>query len=182
MTLSESHQVVLTTHSPLSVNRTNLNENIIVNDGKATQVKKIKEIREVLGIHISDNLTNAEHVLVVEGEDDKIVLDKLLPNMSTTIKHAIQNGTLIIDYIGGAGNLSYKLSLYRDLQWTYHVLLDNDDAGRHAGEDAERQGLLEIRNVTYTVCNGIPNAEMEDCYSKDIYKDAIVNALEAFLN
>lgn len=173
MTLSESHQVVLTTHSPLFVNRTNLNENIIVNNGKATPVKKIKEIRDVLGTHVSDNLTNAEHVLVVEGEDDKIALDKLLPNMSATIKHAIQNGTLIIDYIGGSGNLPYKLSLYRDLQCTYHVLLDNDDAGRRAGEDAERQGLLEIRNVTYTVCNGSPNAEMEDCYSKDVYKDTI---------
>lgn len=173
MTLSESHQVVLTTHSPLFVNRTNINENIIVNNGKATPVKKIKEIRDVLGTHVSDNLTNAEHVLVVEGEDDKIALDKLLPNMSATIKHAIQNGTLIIDYIGGSGNLPYKLSLYRDLQCTYHVLLDNDDAGRRAGEDAERQGLLEIRNVTYTVCNGLPNAEMEDCYSKDVYKDTI---------
>lgn len=48
MTLSESHQVVLTTHSSLFVNRTNLKENIIVNNGKATPVKKIKEIREVL--------------------------------------------------------------------------------------------------------------------------------------
>lgn len=173
MTLSESHQVVLTTHSPLFVNRTNLKENIIVNNGKATPVKKIKEIREVLGIHVSDNLTNAEHVLVVEGEDDKIVLDKLLPNMSQIIKYAIQNGTLIIDYLGGAGNLPYKLSLYRDLQCTYHVLLDNDDAGRRSGEEAERQGLLEMRDITYTICNGAPNAEIEDCYNKDAYKDTI---------
>ncbi len=174
MALSESHQVVLTTHSPLFVNRTNLKENIIVNDGKATPVKKIKEIREVLGIHVSDNLTNAEHVLVVEGEDDKIALDKLLPNMSLRIKHAIQNGTLIIDYLGGSGNLPYKLSLYRDLQCTYHVLLDNDDAGRRAGSDAERQGLLEIKDVTYTVCNGFSNAEIEDCYNKDIYKNTLL--------
>ena len=123
MTLAESHQVVLTTHSPLFVNRTNLNENIIVNEGKATSVKRIKEIRDVLGVQVSDNLTNAEHVLIVEGEDDKIVLDKLLPNMSTSIKRAIQNGTLIIDYIGGAGNLPYKLSMYRNLQCTYHVVL-----------------------------------------------------------
>ena len=92
MSLSQTHQIVLTTHSPLFVNRTNLKENIIVNDGKATPVKKIKEIRDVLGIHISDNLTNAEHALIVEGEDDKIALEKLLPSMSTKIKRAIQNG------------------------------------------------------------------------------------------
>lgn len=182
MSLFQTHQIVLTTHSPLFVNRTNLKENIIVNDGKATPVKKIKEIRDVLGIHISDNLTNAEHVLIVEGEDDKIALEKLLPSMSTKIKRAIQNGTFIIDYIGGAGNLPYKLSFYRNLQCKYHVLLDNDDAGRHAGSEAERQGLLDVRNVTYAICNGSPNAEIEDCYNKAVYENAILNEFGVNIN
>ena len=182
MSLSQTHQIVLTTHSPLFVNRTNLKENIIVNDGKATPVKKIKEIRDVLGIHISDNLTNAEHALIVEGEDDKIALEKLLPSMSTKIKRAIQNGTFIIYYIGGAGNLPYKLSFYRNLQCKYHVLLDNDDAGRHAGSEAERQGLLDVRNVTYAICNGSPNAEIEDCYNKAVYENAILNEFGVNIN
>ena len=182
MSLSQTHQIVLTTHSPLFVNRTNLKENIIVNDGKATPVKKIKEIRDVLGIHISDNLTNAEHALIVEGEDDKIALEKLLPSMSTKIKRAIQNGTFIIDYRGGAGNLPYKLSFYRNLQCKYHVLLDNDDAGRHAGSEAERQGLLDVRNVTYAICNGSPNAEIEDCYNKAVYENAILNEFGVNIN
>lgn len=182
MSLSQTHQIVLTTHSPLFVNRTNLKENIIVNDGKATPVKKIKEIRDVLGIHISDNLTNAEHALIVEGEDDKIALEKLLPSMSTKIKRAIQNGTFIIDYIGGAGNLPYKLSFYRNLQCKYHVLLYNDDAGRHAGSEAERQGLLDVRNVTYAICNGSPNAEIEDCYNKAVYENAILNEFGVNIN
>ena len=182
MSLTQTHQIVLTTHSPLFVNRPNLKENIIVNDGKATPVKKIKEIRDVLGIHISDNLTNAEHALIVEGEDDKIALEKLLPSMSTKIKRAIQNGTFIIDYIGGAGNLPYKLSFYRNLQCKYHVLLDNDDAGRHAGSEAERQGLLDVRNVTYAICNGSPNAEIEDCYNKAVYENAILNEFGVNIN
>lgn len=175
MALSETHQIVLTTHSPLFVNRENLNENIIIDNGKASPVRRIKEIRDVLGTQVSDNLINAENILVVEGEDDKVVLEKLLPNMSEKIKSAIQNGTLVIDYIGGAGNLSYKLSFYRGLQCKYHVLLDNDDAGRRAGESAEHQGLLTVRNVTYTVCNGSPNAEMEDCYAKASYAAAILD-------
>ena len=135
-----------------------------------------------MGIHISDNLTNAEHVLIVEGEDDKIALEKLLPSMSTKIKRAIQNGTFIIDYIGGAGNLPYKLSFYRNLQCKYHVLLDNDDAGRHAGSEAERQGLLDVRNVTYAICNGSPNAEIEDCYNKAVYENAILNEFGVNIN
>lgn len=180
--LSVNHQVVLTTHSPLFVNRANLKENIIVDSGKATPVKKIKEIRDVLGTKVSDNLINAENVLVVEGEDDKIVLGKLLPQMSESIKKAIQNGTLIIDDMGGAGNLPYKLSFYRNLQCKYHALLDNDDAGRRAGQDAETQGLLNTRNTTYTICNGSPNAEFEDCLEKSAYAEAVLSEFGVNLN
>ena len=136
-------------------------------------VKKVKEIRDVLGIKVSDNLVNAENILIVEGEDDKIALERILPSMSEKARKALQNGTLLIDYIGGAGNLPYKLSFYRNLQCKYHVLLDNDDAGRQAGAEAEEQGLLEMRNTTYTVCNGSPNAEIEDCYEKEVYAGII---------
>lgn len=181
-TLSINHQIVLTTHSPLFVNRSNLKENIIVDSGKATPVKKIKEIRDVLGTKVSDNLINAENVLVVEGEDDKIVLEKLLPRMSESIKKSIQNGTLIIDDMGGAGNLPYKLSFYRNLQCKYHAFLDNDDAGRRAGQDAETQGLLNIRNTTYTMCNGSPNAEFEDCLEKTAYAEAVLSEFGVELN
>lgn len=180
--LSANHQVVLTTHSPLFVNRSNLKENVIVDSGKATPVKKIKEIRDVLGTKVSDNLINAEIVLVVEGEDDKIVLEKILPQMSESIKKAIQNGTLIIDDMGGAGNLPYKLSFYRNLQCKYHALLDNDDAGRRAGQDAEIQGLLNTRNTTYTMCNGSPNAEFEDCLEKETYTEAVFSEFGVDLN
>lgn len=180
--LSVNHQVVLTTHSPLFVNRSNLKENIIVDSGKALPVKKIKEIRDILGTKVSDNLVNAENVLVVEGEDDKIILEKILPQMSESIKKAIQNGTLIIDDMGGAGNLPYKLSFYRNLQCKYHVLLDNDDAGRKAGRDAETQGLLNTCNTTYTICNGSPNAEFEDCLEKTAYTEAIASEFGVNLN
>lgn len=180
--LSVNHQVVLTTHSPLFVNRSNLKENIIVDSGKATPVKKIKEIRDILGTKVSDNLVNAENVLIVEGEDDRIVLEKILPQMSESIKKAIQNGTLIIDDMGGAGNLPYKLSFYRNLQCKYHVLLDNDDAGRRSGQEAEIQGLLNTRNTTYTICNGSPNAEFEDCLEKTAYAGAILSEFGVDLN
>lgn len=172
--LSENYQVILTTHSPLFVNRTKLQENIIVDGGKATPVKRIRDIREVLGTIVSDNLINAEYILVVEGEEDKIVLEKLLPNMNEKIKRAMHNGTFIIDYVGGAGNLPYKLSLHRSIQCKYHILLDDDDAGRLSGEQAENQGFAGIRNITYTKCNGSPNSELEDCLAATAYKQAIL--------
>lgn len=180
--LSTSHQVILTTHSPLFINRTTLNENIIVASGKATPAKRIAEIRNVLGTQVSDNLINAEFVLLVEGEDDKIVLEKLLSNMSITIRKALSSGRLIVDYMCGAGNLTYKLSFYQSIQCKYHVLLDNDDAGRLASEKSQREGFLTTANTTLTICNGAPNAELEDCFEKDAYSAVVLDKFGVNLN
>lgn len=182
MHLSETHQVVLTTHSPLFVNRARLCENIIVDGGKATPVKRIKEIRDVLGTQVADNLINAETVLVVEGETDKIALEKLLPNMSETIKAATQNGTFIIDHIGGSGKLSYHLGLYRGMQCKCHVFLDNDSAGQTAFKQAETNNLLDLKETTFAVCIGSSESEIEDCYSKEVYEHAIFEKYGVSLN
>lgn len=90
--------------------------------------------------------------------------------------------TLAMDIMSGTGNLPYKLSFYRNLQCKYHVLLDNDDAGRRAGQDAETQGLLNTRNTTYTMCNGSPNAEFEDCLEKATYVEAVLSEFGVDLN
>jgi hypothetical protein len=157
----------------LFVNRSDISENIIIDAGYAKQVERLKEVRDILGTFVSDNLTNAENVLLVEGNDDKISLQKILPNMSDMIKKAIQNGEFIIDALDGAGNLSHKLSLYIGFQCKCHVLLDNDKSGVEAGEKAEKSGLISLRDITYTVCNGSPEAELEDCYKKEAYSQII---------
>jgi predicted ATP-dependent endonuclease of OLD family len=131
---------------------------------------------------VSDNLTNAENVLIVEGEDDKIVLEKLLPFMSGVIKNALSNGILVIDYLAGAGNLNYKITSYRDIQCRYHVLLDYDDAGKTSGAKAEEQGLATIKNITYTICNGSSEAELEDCFDSALYQELILNEFDVDIN
>ena len=77
--MSENNQVIITTHNPLFVQQNKISSNIIVNNGTARIAKSIAEIRSVLGVLPSDNLRNARYILVVEGEDDKISLQKLLP-------------------------------------------------------------------------------------------------------
>jgi predicted ATP-dependent endonuclease of OLD family len=108
--MATDNQVIISTHNPLFVSRDTVEANVIVGNGKANPAKSIKEIREVLGVLASDNLINASYVLVVEGEDDKISLLKLLPKMSEKIAAALKSSVFIIEEIGGAGNLSYKLS------------------------------------------------------------------------
>lgn len=171
--LSDVNQVIISTHNPLFVDRHKIKSNIIVNAGKATQAKSIQEIRNLLGVKASDNLTNANFVLVVEGEDDIVSISALLQSFSPKIKKAIKSNYLKIEKIGGASNLSYKLSQLQNSLCFYHVLLDNDEAGRSAYEKAKKDDNLKIKDLTFVNCSGMNNSEFEDCLNVELYKQMI---------
>lgn len=173
--ISENHQVIITTHNPLFVQRNNISNNIIVDRGTAKPAKNIKEIRELLGVLPEDNLINASHVLVVEGEDDKIALNKILSSLSPTIKDALIKNKLVIQPLAGATNLNYELSRLRSYVCRYFVFLDADEAGYDAAEKAIEKGLLSESDVKYSICNGNNISEFEDCLKKDFYIEAIKN-------
>ena len=111
--------------------------------------------------------------MVVEGEDDKIALTKILKSLSPTIKVALNKNTLVIQPLSGAGNLNYELNRLRSFVCKYYVFLDNDDAGISAGDKAIEKGLLTEADIKYTICNGNPQAEFEDCLNKDFYIEII---------
>lgn len=171
--LGEENQVILSTHNPLFVDRQDIKSNIIIDKGSATPAKNIKQIRDLLGIKASDNLTNANFVLVVEGEDDAIALTALFKILSQKLKQMIEGHMFIIEPIGGAGNLTYKLSLLKNSLCVYHTFLDNDEAGRNAYNAAELENLIDIKSNTFVNCNGAKNSEFEDCLEPTYYKDKI---------
>lgn len=174
--LAEENQVIITTHNPLFVDRSNIKSNIVVNDGKASAAKSVAAIRELLGIKASDNLTNANFALVVEGEEDAVALKALLPILSEKIGRALKINQLVIEPIGGAGNLSYKLSLLKTSLCHTYSLLDNDESGRLAFEKAQKDSLISVQNCTLVTCLGMTNSEFEDCILPEIYKDAVLYA------
>ncbi|MBK3519905.1 ATP-dependent nuclease [Carboxylicivirga marina] len=171
--LAGVNQVIVSTHNPLFVDRNNLRSNIIIDSGKAKAAKSIREIRDIIGVKASDNLLNANYVLVVEGEEDIISLRAILPTLSDKIAKALKSNLLVIDKIGGAGNLSYKLSLLKNSLCSTHVLLDNDAAGRNAFNKAKDDDSLKVRDCTFINCNGMTNSEFEDCLNKDAYLNEI---------
>lgn len=66
--LTGNSQVIISTHNPLFVNRECIYKNIIVENGIVKQASNIREIRDVLGVKVSDNLYDAETMLLVEGK------------------------------------------------------------------------------------------------------------------
>jgi len=171
--ISDANQVIITTHNPVFVIRERPSANIIINDNKAEPAKDLKEVRNILGIQISDNLSNAELVLVVEGKTDKKILQNILPKMSKVIKSALTNGRFTIQDIDGASNLSHRLSHLNMELYNYYVLLDDDEEAKNAFGKAEENKLISTKDCTFVKCPGKREAEFEDLINPDIYSKMI---------
>ena len=56
--LSSRSQVILTTHNAIFTNRDEVGQNIIVEKNRAYPAKSVKEVRNILGVRLDDNLTS----------------------------------------------------------------------------------------------------------------------------
>jgi putative ATP-dependent endonuclease of OLD family len=171
--IARKHQVIMTTHCPLFVDRMSLRSNIIVEKNKATPAHSIREIREKLGVRVADNLQHAELMLLVEGDDDKLTLTALLKHYSNSISDAIEQQFLGIESLHGGSNLSYMLGRVQEAMCSWHVFLDNDSCGVSAMEKAEKEGLLISADCTLANCIGKKESELEDMIDVGLYSDLL---------
>jgi putative ATP-dependent endonuclease of OLD family len=168
-----TQQVVITTHSPLFVNKMQIASNVIVDKNRAKSATSIEDIRESLGVRISDNLAAAEVMLLCEGECDLRSITSLLSHMSKDIKTWFDEGVLGIDSMNGCSNLPYKASMFVDQLCTVHAFVDHDDTGRSSTERAKREGILSDADVTFASCLGMRNSEFEDLVDIELYRPAV---------
>jgi putative ATP-dependent endonuclease of OLD family len=173
--IATKHQVIMTTHCPIFVDRTIIKSNILVHDNKASPARDVKQIREILGVRAADNLKHAEIILVVEGEEDKRALTALLKQNSLPTRNAMSEGTLAIDSLLGGSNLGYKLSQLNEAMCICHSFLDHDKCGLQAAERAQRDGLLVLADITFATCAGMKESEIEDMYEMSIYSTLLQN-------
>lgn len=179
--LSEKHQVIISTHNPLLIQRNSIKSNILVDSGTARSAKSIKEIRDILGVLPSDNLIHASHVLLVEGKTDVIALQKILPALSPKLKNVLQKNELVIDHLAGASNLKYKLSILRTFMCKVFVFLDDDSSGRESAQSAIDNEFLIDADIKYSCCLGQRDTEFEDYINPNVYKDAVFEEFQVDL-
>ena len=172
--ISAYNQVIISTHSPLLINRYKIKNNIIVTNKKAKSVSKIQEIRKELGVEISDNLISSEYVLIVEGESDRIALRALLENYSETLKKAFQSNKIIIDSLGGANNLSYKASIYTNNMCRIFCFIDNDKEGCGSIQKALDKGYICSHDYVLVNIKGYSESETEDMYTDTLYSNMLL--------
>lgn len=174
--ISENSQVIITTHNGVFVNRTDISSNIIVDNGVCDRATSLKQIRELLGIQLSDNLVASEIVVIVEGEDDALSLKSVLRQLSSKIDNAIRNKKLDFTSLGGATNLKYKCSLYASLMCKYYVIVDGDECGRASLQEAVQKGLVTYKNLAVLNAYGEKKeSEFEDFLKKDLYAKMLID-------
>lgn len=171
--LGKENQVIISTHNPIFVDRMEIKSNIIVRSGKAISAKSISEIRNVLGIEVSDNLQNTRLALVVEGPSDQKVISRFLSDLDLKYKTLLRDGELGFHHLGGGSKLSYHLQNLKNSVCEVVVLCDNDEAVRKDVNEVILRGLVD-GNKTFLIplLDGRNESELEDCVDPEVYRSA----------
>jgi predicted ATPase len=173
--IATQHQTILTTHCPLFVDRGTPQSNIIVVDSRATQATSTRQIRDVLGVRVADNLMHAELSLVVEGNTDRTILTAWLAAHSQKLADAMADNFLVLDPLVGARKLTHRLLSARDAMCGVYCFLDNDAAGRDAVKQAQKDGLLQSNEYTLAARPGQTNSELEDLLEPSITDNCLTS-------
>mgnify|MGYP001260794751 CR=1 FL=1 len=172
LNLSSSSQVIVSSHSPLMVRWGGDTSAIIVGGSKAAVAKKISEIRECLGVLVSDNLSSVEFALIVEGECDKRIVEKIIDARgSSNLRALFADSRFKIQAIGGAGKLSYSINNFENNILGFHVFFDNDQAARAEIDNSLQKKILKDSEYNLCACAGMAESEIEDVISPTVYRE-----------
>ena len=173
--IPKNNQVIISTHSPIFVNRNDVKSNIIVCDSKAEPANRIDDIRKILGILTSDNLQYADYVIIVEGLTDKRILKKYFDLYIPEISALIDANKITIRSIGGVNNLLYELMGLERYYCKYIILLDYDEAGRNIKKEAIEKLSVADSSFRFITRPDFKNSEMEDLINEDLYKKYLLS-------
>lgn len=156
-----NNQIILTTHNQVFIDRDVVSNNIIVDDGKIKKVKDIKQLRNILGVELSDNLTSCEKILLVEGCTDAKLLLNLLPLLNPEIKDKIRKGQLVISSVGGAKYLIQYVNFYKNVLCDVIILTDCDKDGHDVQDKLLSENILETKSMFFVDNVNYPNKNSE---------------------
>lgn len=171
--LAANNQVIISTHSPIFVNRCNVQANIIVDKNEAKPACRVDEIRNILGVMMSDNLVYSDYVIVVEGLTDKALMTKIM-EQDPVLAPLLHNNSITIRVLAGVNNLQAELYNLERYLCHYIVLLDNDDAGKSKAREAQDRLSIASDRFRFFLVNGMRESELEDLISPEVYKDYLL--------
>ena len=174
--ISKTNQIIITSHSPLFVNRDTVSDNIIVENNSAKNASNMKQIRNILGVIASDNLINSEFSIVVEGETDKKFIQKYISEKSLILSKMFEDNRLNFEILNGIYNLENSLNKLNNMSSKYFCILDSDQVAKANIKKAKEKALLtsELKEVAYYTIDGLKEAELEDLINPMVYENYIL--------
>ena len=182
--LSHDSQVIVATHNPIFVNKNDEGSNIIVDDGSVRKAKSIKDIREILGIEVEDNLINTRSILLVEGLTDKTFIRTFINQWgSQSLKNKIESGQLKIMVSHGVNKMKSKIQILQQDMMKYFVLVDYDEPSIQVIQSLLNRQELMSNQFSYIPKMKYQNeVELENLYSDEFisnicYKELNIDIL-----
>lgn len=179
--MARDHQVIITTHSPLFVERGSVASNIIVRAStkQIAPARDIREIRDALGVEVEDNLQRARCAIVVEGETDVALIKALTEHFAPPLYDAINEGVISMVPLHGVNNLRYHLHILQEFIVEVAVILDNDEAGKTLIDEAIERGALDPANAFLWNALAQDESEAEDLLNPHWYFPKMAEAINA---
>lgn len=162
--ISQEQQVVLATHSPLLIDTESPAANVVVRNNNAEPARSVADIRDCLGVEISDNLSSARLVLLVEGANDRRVVRSVLSALSASMAELLDAGELAVESLEGATRLSAHASSMRASACSVFAVLDGDSEGGLAVRKAVDSGRIAASDYRLVTRSNLSEAEIEDLF------------------
>lgn len=166
-------QVIISTHSPILIDREILNNNILIlPDHKASKASSISQIRETLGVRTIDNLSFKKAILV-EGESDKRYFEKICSELSVSLGNKMQQGEIAFVNVDSASKVDYQVRLYNSMMIPTLVILDSDSSGISMKDKLLQSKVKLPSEILMIKSAGMKYCELEDVVAFDAYIDII---------
>lgn len=177
-TFADEDQVIITTHSPILVNLEDESANILVEDNVAEPARSLVRVRDSLGVKVSDNMSSATLVVIVEGKHDAAILSVIMSQRSPIIRKAIAQGALRFANSNGSSNILYQCRLQRESVTRLHVICDSDGAGKGVWDKLSKSEEMDPRDITLICKGNMHGSEVEDLFNEETFRDLILEEFD----
>lgn len=182
--LAKDNQLIYSTHAPYMIDTDRLERIRVVERDEETMGTKVTKlgqkdttsddslapVRASLGATFSDSLLSSAYTILVEGFEDRIYLNRFSEYFRRTGNGPYFGADIKIVDCGGASKTNYMSRLVSAEGYDYAVLLDDDNAGRQAGEALIEEKIDPTRVCLVSDCINAENeATIEDLFSREFF-------------
>lgn len=163
------------------IDRDKISNNIIVGDNhRIHPCSCVEDVRQILGVRISDNLA-ATKVVLVEGESDKRYFETLC-NQRPSLRQKLEDNSLQFVNVHSASKMDFQIRMYNSIMVSTLVLLDSDSSGIASANALIAAKIKRPAEILLIKSAGMRESELEDLVNIDSYSQIIKDKYNINLN